>query len=435
MKTRILLAVVLSFISLFSFSQNVGLQWAKGIGGSGNDQVFSSVTDSDGNIYSVGGFNGTVDFDPGVGVFNLVNNNPISITQSLFLLKTDSAGNFLWAKTTQGILRGAQIKIDHNSNIIIAGTFEGNMDFDFGLANYTVGTQPLALLLWDSYDCFILKMDSLGTFQWVKTFGGDWHDQIMDLSIDDQNNIVCLGEFGSTVDFDPGSGVSNLSGSAGESFIHKLNSNGNFVWAKQFDVEVNIYGDITIDNYSNIYFSGGFIGTVDFDPNTSSTFFMSSLSYSGFPSSFFCKLNSAGNFVWAKAIHSSITSRITQSVTDTNGNLYATGNFWGIMDFDPGAGTYMDTSQTNPYGAYTYSTFSIKLSDSGLFQWANVVRDSNYVFGSDIVLNPIGNLFIKNNLHIQKLDTLGNTIWVENFPLYGKILNVTSNDDIFIYGN
>ena len=68
--------------------------WAKKLGGVGNDVAYSIALDGSGNIYTTGFFEGTADFDPGIGVVNLTSAGGWGI----FISKLDASGNFLWAK-------------------------------------------------------------------------------------------------------------------------------------------------------------------------------------------------------------------------------------------------------------------------------------------------------------------------------------------------
>ena len=52
-------------------AQSPTLAWAKAMGGTSLDQGRSVAVDGAGNVYTTGFFNGTVDFDPNTGVFNL----------------------------------------------------------------------------------------------------------------------------------------------------------------------------------------------------------------------------------------------------------------------------------------------------------------------------------------------------------------------------
>jgi hypothetical protein len=79
-------------------AQNVNLSWAKHMGGTGSQSVGNSIaTDASGNVYTTGTFNGTVDFDPGVGVFDL-SSGGIAVSEDIFITKLNAAGQLIWAK-------------------------------------------------------------------------------------------------------------------------------------------------------------------------------------------------------------------------------------------------------------------------------------------------------------------------------------------------
>ena len=72
--------------------------WARRLGGTSDDQGFSIVVDGSGNVYTTGFFDGTADFDPGAGTFNLTSAGG----QDVFVSKLDSSGNFVWARQLGG---------------------------------------------------------------------------------------------------------------------------------------------------------------------------------------------------------------------------------------------------------------------------------------------------------------------------------------------
>ena len=72
------------------------LLWAKRFGSTGQDRGYNTCVDNLGNVYAIGGFAYTVDFDPGPGVFNLTSS--IDGAQNVYITKLDNAGNFIWAK-------------------------------------------------------------------------------------------------------------------------------------------------------------------------------------------------------------------------------------------------------------------------------------------------------------------------------------------------
>src|SRR5215212_6451352 len=106
------------------------------------------------------------------------------------------------------------------------------------------------------------------TFVWAKGIGANGYDEGSSVIVDTSGNVYTAGYFGGTVDFDPGPAIFNLT-SAGLSdiFISKFDAAGNFVWAKSMGgTSDDIATTITIDVSGNIYTSGYFWGTSDFDP-------------------------------------------------------------------------------------------------------------------------------------------------------------------------
>ncbi len=100
--------------TLLGVSQSPTFQWAKSMGGNSYDRSFSITADVSGNVYTTGSFLGTVDFNPGPGIFNLTSTG----IDGIFISKLDASGNFVWAKQfemtplSQG--ESYSIKIDPN---------------------------------------------------------------------------------------------------------------------------------------------------------------------------------------------------------------------------------------------------------------------------------------------------------------------------------
>ena len=136
------------------------------------------------------------------------------------------------------------------------------------------------------------------------------------------------------------------------STIHAQNPG--FNWAKQIGGNSSDENPvITVDNAGNIYQTGGFYGTVDFDSG-SGTY---NLSSSGGGGAFISKSDAAGNFIWAKqllAATNSSRAQATCSKLDGQGNIYISGSFYGTVDFDPGSAIVHLTSVG---GAYNNNTF------------------------------------------------------------------------------
>ena len=90
---------------------------------------------------------------------------------------------------------------------------------------------------------FLLAVNLLNAqqFEWAKSFGGTYNDMGFSISIDASGNVYTTGYFEGTVDFNPGAGTSNLTSAGGlDVFVQKMDASGNFLWAKSFG---GIYND------------------------------------------------------------------------------------------------------------------------------------------------------------------------------------------------
>lgn len=174
-------------------------------------------------------------------------------------------------------------------------------------------------------------------FAWANFVGGTDDDEASSINIDALGNVHTTGWFKGSVDFDPGILTFNLtSNGVRDIFIQKLDANGSFIWAKSIGGLSDDRGiSITNDSYGNIYTTGVFVETVDFDPGAG-TFYLTSNQLQDI---FIQKLDPSGNFVWAKSIEG-IEMWIRSITSDFSGDVYVTGTFRDTVDFDPGATTY-----------------------------------------------------------------------------------------------
>ena len=153
---------------------------------------------------------------------------------------------------------------------------------------------------------FVSKLDSAGAFVWAKQLGGTDSDQANSVAVDSSGNVYTTGSFSGTADFDPGAGTTNLT-SAGSSdvFVSKLDSTGAFVWAKQFGgTGSDASNSVAVDSSGNVYTTGSFSGTVDFDPGGGTANLVST----GNGDVFVSKLSSAGAAIFLTTTTTSTTT-------------------------------------------------------------------------------------------------------------------------------
>ncbi len=303
--------------------------WAKNMGGSNGDYVTQIFIDDSMNVYTTGSFRQSADFDPGPGVSSLF--SPGLSVGNAFLSKLDSSGNYVWAVGigNTGDEYGNDINVDHSGNVYWTGTFTTPiLDADPGPGSFN-------LTCAGSSDGFFVHLDQNGNFIDVKHFTGTSFENLTRSEITPDGSFYISGQFTGTADFDPGPAVSNLTASGIDAFVVKLDTGGNFSWAKQ----IMFYGvmvdppTMTSDVFSNVYLNGSFEDTIDFDPGLG-VFNMSTTP--GYHEAYTVKLDSAGNFVWAGSIEGN--NHVDGHCIDVSnsGNIFASGRMYGSSDLDPG---------------------------------------------------------------------------------------------------
>lgn len=273
-------------------SSNGNLIWAKSFGGTGYETPAGIAVDTSGNIYISGTFNGMIDLDPSAASYTLV-----SVAEDVFVLKLNAAGSFVWG-VSMGSSSDEEARamcIDVSGNVYTTGKFKATMDFDPG-----AGAFPITPFGTNTTDVFISKLNTNGNFVWAVSLGGTLFDQPNSICVDSLFNVYTVGDFQGVADFDPGVGTVTLSsGSQDDAFISKLDVNGAFVWVQQIGgMDYQNAASVALDA-NNVYVSGQFGNTVDFDPGPG-TFTIANAPFAGSP--FALKLTNSGNFVWAKAI-------------------------------------------------------------------------------------------------------------------------------------
>jgi len=366
-----------SDIFIFKLDAIGNFVWARQLGGTSNDEASSITTDAAGNLLITGYFSGTADFDPGAGTFSLTSTGGLDI----FISKLDPSGNFLWAKQLGGASndRGSSIKVNTSGNIITTGYFSVSGDFDPGPGNFIFNAPGGA------ENGFVSNLDSFGNFVWAKQFIGPFGGSSYpsSIAIDASGSLLTTGRFVGTADFDPGTGTFNLS-PVGNSdvFISKLDASGNFLWARRFGGPIEDSGSsIAIDASSNVFTTGNFMGTCDFDPGAG-TFNLTSVSSTD---NFISKLDASGNFVWVKQVGGTGIEVGSSITIDGLGNVLSTGYFTGTTDFDPDAGTFNLSSPNN-------DIFISKLDASGSFMWAIQLGGTNDDKSQSIIIDALGNV-------------------------------------------
>jgi hypothetical protein len=221
-------------------------------------------------------------------------------------------------------------------------------------------------------------------FTWAKNMGGTSLDNGLSVAVDASGNVYTTGYFQGTADFDPGAGVSNLTSFGGtDIFISKLNSAGNFVWAKQMGGTNYDYARSVAVSSTGNVYLTGHFVGQADFDPGAGTF---NLTSSGFDEAFVCKLDASGNFVWAKQLGGSSNDYSYSIAIDGSQNVYTSGGFQGTSDFDPSAAISNLTSTGN------YDIYVSKLDINGNFVWAKNMGSSAQDFAQCITVDAPGNV-------------------------------------------
>ena len=407
-----------------SFGQT--FQWAKQNGGSGWDRVSAVQTNLLNEIYLFGSFEGTVDLDPGPGVFQMTSVGE----RDAFISKLDSNGNFIWAKQfgdSAFVDETSKLGIDSQGNLYITGSFLGSMDFDPGSGSFSMTSQAM------DRDIFILKLDEDGNFGWARQIGGPFNQffptpaHAAAIAVDAAGNQYLTGYFDGTIDFDPDPNSEfemTSQTNSSDIFVCKLSPNGALVWAKQFHGNQPHFGgvgyDIAVNTLGEVYSTGTIGGSVDFDPGT--TNFDLEPSVSGQTEAYLSKLDVQGNFVWAKIMgpgegsalavdeqgnvyssgwappgYTPLIHKLDASgqllwekelggtdglsiALDNAGNVYTIGSCFGTTDYNPGPGVFQ-------LSAGNSDSYILKLDSSGNFVWAGLLSGTDQVWASDVTID------------------------------------------------
>ncbi len=308
------------FIAKFDTSGSV--QWAKRIGGLGNDWAEDITIDDQHRLYITGGFEGTVDFDPGINTAYLISAG----STDMFYMCLDSNGYYLWAKRSGGAAAdwGNAIAY-HEGRLYIAGRFEGNAVFDGVPLNSQGGS-----------DVFFGQWDLDGNARWILSGGGKGDEEGETIATDDER-VYIAGHFTDTATFvASGGGGILISQGAEDIFILYYDTLGNFVDAQSIGGKGSDRAhNITIDKTGNLYLTGRFQDTVDFAPGPPQAIAISQGDNDVYLATFSPQLQLIGNLT----IGGKGDDFGNGVAVDKNGNMIITGAYSDTIDFAPGPWT------------------------------------------------------------------------------------------------
>ncbi|MBS1525885.1 MAG: gliding motility-associated C-terminal domain-containing protein [Bacteroidetes bacterium] len=370
---------------LAKYTSAGALIWVVAFGGTGTDQVNNMTIDDNGNPTVIGQYDSnSMDVDPGPGTTILTNNGD----KDGFIVKFDTNGNFMWGRSIGGggTDYGDRVAADHQGNVIVTVQYEQTVTV--GGKNYTSA---------GSFNGLLIKYDPNGSVLWAINWSDTGDSEGRYQNVDASNNIYVIGAFGNNVNFNPLGTASYLNGNGSAIFLAKYSPSGILIWVQPIagygvnnnlnlclDSSGNVYIDapfqasvtfggaktlnptgqediflakyttngvfvnavdiggagagmynygIVASSDNNVYISGYFKGTVDFDPSPTSA---APVSYHGNTDLFLAKYDSNLDYKWAfSAGNGSCGNTLGRNIDiDGNNDVILVGSFCSTVNFD-----------------------------------------------------------------------------------------------------
>lgn len=347
-------------ISLLLLCSSVTAQnFLRSFGSINNDEALAIGKDDDGNVYTTGYFNSNLTF----GSNNIVSNG----MSDIFVGKNTSSGGTQWIFSggSSGPDRGFDIVSASNGSTVTTGYHSHN-------ANFGGNVLPTNNF---SQDFFVLKLNPGGDVDWVRGFGGEMGDTGYAVDIDPNGNILVTGQFRGTIDFDGTVFTSTPLEDGGisfDTFILKLNPDGDVLWAKHGQNAHESRGlDIKSDGLGNVLVCGQFSDTLTFDQTHNNEIFNAA---------FVVKFDADGNEQWFRRFTSSQTIAHALEINSSN-EIYVTGDNIGPMLF------YTENGSTFFPAEHIYNLFLAKFSGTGELLWLTNNGSASPVSSKDIALD------------------------------------------------
>lgn len=289
--------------------------WAVQAEGDTNSEDAAAITlDGAGDLWILGTFSANVDF----GSYTLTPEE----AHNIFIARLDPSGNWLWAmrvaNTPYYFDPNMDITMDSGGNAIITGAWSEVATF---------GSQTLTEPLNDAYkrEVFVAKYTSVGACVWVSRGGDAWEDDYsLAIASDPGGNACVTGYFHNQATF----GTHVLSGYQYCIFTAKIDSSGNWLWAKGVGGS-SAYtrgNGIVADGAGNFYTTGQFKDQANFDSHHLFAWNVALDLY-------VAKIDPSGNWLWAVSAGGTGEDRGVGIALDTAGNAYVAGTYTADASF------------------------------------------------------------------------------------------------------
>ena len=239
------------------------------------------------------------------------------IAKDMFLLKTDSLGNVLWAKSYGGSAMDAICYVIQTSD---SGFVMLGETYSYGVAGQS--------------DIYIVKTDKSGTVQWAHTYGGTGWEKNISINQTSDGGYFTVGT------------TTSFNALNSDIYAIKLDANGNVLWSKIFGETQTDVGEIGLPT-----FDGGFLivsKTLNYDASTWKIGLI--------------KTNSLGDTLWTRTYKKAGATELTA---------------WGAEQTKDGNYVLVGYLQSTPGH---YKGYLLKVDSVGNYMWAHSFTNNQYLY-------------------------------------------------------
>jgi len=289
--------------------------------------------DEQGALYFTAYFNGTVDFNPGIGVEEYTSWN-----SDMCLVKFNNLGHYQWSKViaSKHFCMPYSFTTTPTGNLLIYGEFRDSTDFDPGPGEYFMINDAPS----NAYDFFLLELSAQdGQFIQAHQFGADRIIRAGQAIYDANGNLLLTGRFEGEMDIDLGTGQNLISSGPGfqpgtyltVGFLWKLNSAFETVWFNDLDKLSGTYiHQIVPKPNGNILLGGNFTNTIDWDPGPQQDY----ITATAWTDAYIQEYMPYGDVIWGKRISGNWDEAVESLCLGPSNELYALGINKGNVAFD-----------------------------------------------------------------------------------------------------
>lgn len=317
-----------------------GVRWARRTGGQG-DTVDALAAAPAGGFAIAGRFLDELD---------LVDFGGKKLTtpsrQGAFALNLDPEGKVRWSALFDGRETSATAaRFDATGRLVVAGEFSGAVEF---------GKTRLKSDNLVAHDAYVVQLDTSGHVGWAKRFGNKHGVRLGTIAVNSDGSTLAVGEFSDTITF----GTSRLETgdvNVSATFLVKLDSGGNVVWARSLGTKTDVHG-MAVGPQGDIFLAGGFAGRLNLGQELVSA---------GDRDAFVARLSAAGEPIWSARFGAEEDDYATALAVDSAGEATFAGVFAGPVTF--GTERLVGVSRQ---GSGRHDTFAAKIGADGAPRWA-----------------------------------------------------------------